>query len=391
MSLNIISNFAANVAHRNLGMSDKSATESLAKLSAGTRVLSAKDDAASLAIGQRLVLEAEALKQAGVNAGQAVSMLQIADGAMSKTHDILVRMKTLSVQAGSGQLTSAERSMLNTEYQALLSEVDRIALDTEFNGTQLVNGSQIVTAASDATGSTGNFAVTDGVSSLTPRGFSTANNHTLSYSTGNTTFTLTDGTTAYTGAIAASVLDTSTNLTTGTSVTLTNSANTNEMVIALNTAFDASTTVAPSTNNLVAFSGTATSAFSFKVGTGTNATADNIAISIDSVAASNLAINATAITDTTLADTASSLLSAAVDTLSSARSNIGASQNRLEFAAANISINIENTEAARSQLMDLDIAGEMSSFTSKQILIQAGVSMLAQANQMPQNLLRLFQ
>ncbi|HEY4136290.1 MAG TPA: flagellin, partial [Alphaproteobacteria bacterium] len=141
MALNIISNYAANVATRYLTKADEAASNSLAKLSAGTRVLSAKDDAASLAIGSRLNAEVQAQKQAKVNAGQATSMLQIADGAMSKVNDVLVRMKTLAVQSGSGQLSDTERGMLDTEYQALLSEVDRIAKVTKFNGVPLVDGS----------------------------------------------------------------------------------------------------------------------------------------------------------------------------------------------------------------------------------------------------------
>ena len=141
MALTVISNYAANVAHRNLTMADGAVTSSLAKLSSGSRVVSAKDDAASLAIGSRLNLTVNALKQASVNAGQGVSMLQIADGAMAKVNDVLVRMKTLAVQSGSGQLSGTERSMLDTEYQALLSEVTRIAASTEFNGQALVNGS----------------------------------------------------------------------------------------------------------------------------------------------------------------------------------------------------------------------------------------------------------
>ena len=123
MPLNLISNFAANVAQRNLAMADAAASNSLAKLSAGTRVLTAKDDAASLAVGSRLQAEIVGLKQASVNAGQAISMLQIADGAMAKVNDILLRMKALSIQAGSGQLSGTERNMLDTEYQALLSEI----------------------------------------------------------------------------------------------------------------------------------------------------------------------------------------------------------------------------------------------------------------------------
>ncbi|MEQ9350509.1 MAG: flagellin, partial [Alphaproteobacteria bacterium] len=154
MALNIISNFAASVAHRNLTKTDMEVTGSLSKLSSGTRVLSAKDDAASLAIGSRLNAEVQAMKQASVNASQAVSMLQIADGAMAKTDDILVRMKSLSVQAGSGNLSSTERSLIDNEYQALLLEVDRIAQDTEFNGTALVNGSSTTsTARSSLSGS----------------------------------------------------------------------------------------------------------------------------------------------------------------------------------------------------------------------------------------------
>ena len=97
MALNAISNYAANVAHRNLQASDMAATSSLAKLSSGSRVVSAKDDAASMAIGSRLNSQVQGLRQASVNAGQGVSMLQIADGAMAKVTDILIRMKTLSV------------------------------------------------------------------------------------------------------------------------------------------------------------------------------------------------------------------------------------------------------------------------------------------------------
>src|SRR3546814_16748985 len=118
MALNAISNYAANVAHRNLQTSDAQATASLAKLSSGTRVVSARDDAASLAIGSRLNAEVAALRQASVNAGQAVSMLQIADGAMRKVQDILVRMKTLAVKAGSGQLSQPEQNAKTRKHLA---------------------------------------------------------------------------------------------------------------------------------------------------------------------------------------------------------------------------------------------------------------------------------
>ena len=170
MALNIISNFAANVAHRNLARTDMQATASLAKLSAGTRVLSAKDDAASLAIGSRLRAEVEALKQANVNTGQASSMLQIADGAMATISDILVRMKSLATQSASDQLGTTERSILNSEFTALRSEIDRIANDTEFNGIKLTQGGLSASETAAGTGAGAGFAVADGVESISATG-----------------------------------------------------------------------------------------------------------------------------------------------------------------------------------------------------------------------------
>ena len=143
MALNVISNFAANVAHRNLMKSDMETTRSLAKLSSGQRVVSAKDDAASLAIGSRLRAEVAALQAARVNAGQAASMLQVADGAMAQIDDILVRMKSLSIQAGSSQYGDVERSLIDAEFQQILLEITRIAEDTEFNGNQLLDGGEL--------------------------------------------------------------------------------------------------------------------------------------------------------------------------------------------------------------------------------------------------------
>jgi flagellin len=386
MPLNVISNFAANVAMRNLTISDAAATTSLAKLSSGTRVVSAKDDAASLAVGSRLQAEKTGLQQALVNAGQAVSMLQIADGAMAKVNDILVRMKSLAVQAGSGSLSGTERSMLNTEYQALISEVDRISSDTEFAGTLLVNGAIGVTTSSATS-----FAPDQGVQDITFVGsHSTAANATITYnSTTGFSVDVVDGaaTNTFTGTIDSGTND-GTNMTTGTVVTLTNTNTTNKIDLALNTAFIVNT--AHSTGTL-GLSGSTTTSFNFKVGTGTSAAADEITATINSVSAGALSVATTNVSTKAQADLASVAVSNAIDNLQTYRATLGANQNRLEFASANIATTVENTEAARSQLLDLDIASEMSNFVSKQILIQAGVAMLSQANQLPGNLLRLFQ
>ena len=149
MPLNVVSNYAANVAHRNLLKTDMEASNSLAKLSIGKRVVSARDDAASMAIGSRMNAEVQGLKQAVVNAGQANSMLQIADGAMSTVSDILTRMKVLAIQASSANLGSTERSFLDVEFQALTNEVNRIAQDTDFNGVQLLDGQTAITQSAN--------------------------------------------------------------------------------------------------------------------------------------------------------------------------------------------------------------------------------------------------
>lgn len=141
MALNVISNYAANVAQRYLQQSDSEATRSVAKLSAGTRVLSARDDAASMAISTSIRSDIAGLKQAAVNAGQASSMLQIADGAMGTVTDILVRAKSLAIQSSSDQLTDNQRAMVGKEFEALQDEMDRISKGTRFDGQTLLAGS----------------------------------------------------------------------------------------------------------------------------------------------------------------------------------------------------------------------------------------------------------
>ena len=385
MALSILSNYAADVAHRNLSKTSSMAASSLAKLSSGQRIVQAKDDAASLAIGSRLAGEISAYAQAGVNAGQAASMLQIADGAFATGGDILNRMKALAVQSSSGQLSDTERGILDTEYTALKNEIVRIGNDTEFNGVKLIAGSQSVL---QATGIDGN----EGVDKIVASGVGLGSINIGSATTGsNVTFTATDsGGVTYTGTVSSSAFDAATgHLLNPTSVTLI-SANATEkgtVTLNLNTALTNTTAVA-TTNSTV--SGSNTTSLSFKVGTGTVASEDDLSISVDSLVAigNSLASN---IATAGAAGTAIGEVSAAITSLATARSNIGASQSRLDFAQANIATTQENDQAAKSQLLDVDVASEMTKFSSAQVLQQAGVSMLAQANQLPQTLLRLFQ
>ena len=380
MPLNVVSNHAANVAHRNLLKTDMEATASLSKLSIGKRVVSARDDAASMAIGSRMNAEVRGLKQAVVNAGQANSMLQIADGAMSMISEILTRMKVLSIQASSANLSATEREFLDVEFQALMAEIDRIADDTDFNGLQLLDGEIAVTQSA-------NLGTANGVAAVSAQGIDTTGTFTIAYD-GTSAFTVSDGTNAYTGALAAELLDTNGALTRSTTLQLSSTTGNGSLTIALNTAFDATAAVAAEAFTVA---GTNQLSLAFKLGTGTE-TYDSLSFTLDAVSVTGLGFTGTETIDTAAnAESAMEAVNIAIDNLNSYRANVGAAQNRLDFASTNLSIAIENAEAARSTLLDLDMAAEMTNFTSKQILLQSGVAMLAQANQLPQNLLRLLQ
>ena len=448
MALNIISNYAANVAHRNLTASDEMATRSLSKLSSGTRVVSARDDAASMAIGARLNATTQALKTATVNVGQANSMLQIADGGMATIDDILVRMKTLAVQSSSGNLSDTERGFLNDEFTELRDEIDRIASSTNFNGIQLLgNGGDVAIEFGDLAAGQGgealvpvngfdNFAITDNNYWATDAnsGGVTDNSFTvnINYGAGDqvimTVTSTIDGAADRTQSI--DITDYRTGGTTAIGAGDNATLNFDELglTFTVNTNFSASVAAIRADNTGASDFGTDTDfngsgldsaagnvvtmaadngqqlqqTVDFQVGAGNTAN-DRLAISFTAVDSETLGSGSAGtqdsiadLTDNAI-DTAANAQSAvevigrAIDDLQRARANIGTYQNRLDFAGQNLASTQENTESARSTLLDLDVAAEMTAFTSKQILVQSGVAMLAQANQMPQNLLRLLQ
>ncbi|AXO15836.1 flagellin [Thalassospira indica] len=449
MALNIISNYAANVAHRNLSASDQMATRSLSKLSSGTRVVSARDDAASMAIGARLNATTEALKTASVNVGQANSMLQIADGGMATIDNILVRMKTLSVQASSGNLSDTERGFLNDEFVQLREEIDRIASSTNFNGIQLLGD------GGDVAANFGNLASGGGGAALVPAagfdGFAitdnnywatdanaggvTDNSFQVSINEGTAgqvimtvsatidgvldrvqSIDVTDYASGGTTAIGAGEnatlnfdefgLSFSVNTNFSATVSYVEAGTNGDQDFGSDATFNNGAATFDSTANVVNMSAdngqTLQSSIEFQVGAGNTAN-DRLNISLNAVDSDTLgagalgtqeslmSLGANAISTVGNAQSAVEVVTRAIDDLQRARASVGTYQNRLDFAGQNLASTQENTESARSTLLDLDVAAEMTAFTSKQILVQSGVAMLAQANQMPQNLLRLLQ
>lgn len=280
MALFINTNVASLNAQRNLGKSQLSLNKSMERLSSGLRINSAKDDAAGLAISDRMTSQVRGLNQAVRNANDGISMAQTAEGALQETTNLLQRMRELAVQSANDTNTQGDRNSLEAEFQQLISEIDRIANTTSFNNQVLLSG-----------------------------GFSTA---------GPAVFHV--------------------------------GANANQTITL--------SIFAAQANDL---------------GSGTNN------------------INAQTISTRGNANSAITIIDAAVGEVDSLRGKLGAVMNRLESTIANLSNVSENITASRSRILDADIAMETSSMTKSNILQQAGVSVLAQANQTPQLALSLLQ
>jgi flagellin len=398
MALTGTTNTAANTALRYLSTNNMNASSSLAKLSSGSRIVKASDDAASLAVGTKIKADVTALKQAAVNTAQASSLLQVADGGMARISDILQRMKALATQSSSGQLTDTERGYLNEEYTNLRSQVNDIASQTKFNDQVLLDGSLGTTL--DTSGATA-FA-TRGVSVRVTGDVNTGGDtdavFRLAYAAdeanGVGTFTLTaGGANDAVGGADDLVFSASISINTTGLTVFDGTVRFEDAGIELDLSnFIAGDSVTAANADLAAgattqFTVTQTGSLDFQVGV---AAADSINVSISGLDATDLGIAADIDTAANAA-TASGQLDAAIETVNTARANLGAYMSRFEYASANLATSIENLDAARSTLMDVDMAAEMSKFSSAQVLTQASVAMLAQANQMPQNLLRLLQ
>ena len=275
----VATNTAANSAIRFLNNNSAMAAGSVGKLASGSRIVKASDDAAGLAIGTRLMADVTALTQAGINASQGASVVQVADGGLARIADVLQRMKALAAQSLSGVPTDTERAFIDAEYQELISEVSDIALTTRFNGQSLLDGGT----------TTADFFVGTDVSDTITVDFQT----------------LATGQNGYTAAA--------------------------------------------------------------------------------------LSINAIAVSSAASAAVAMSLVDAAIDTISEARATAGALISRFEFRGQQIATSLENIDAAKSAIMDVDLVAEQSKLVSNQVLVQAAVSAVSQANQIPQSLLRVLQ
>ncbi|MFC1891027.1 flagellin [Thermodesulfobacteriota bacterium] len=374
MGLRINNNIAAMNTHRQLSTNDSNLSKSLERLSSGYRINRAGDDAAGLAISQGMRADIASYSVASRNVSEANALAQVAEGAYDQISNMLTRLKELATQASSAN-ASSNLDKINDEGNALIEEIDRISNVTEYAGTKLLDGTFGVTDSG-----TGTFTASTGFSSVA--GLQDGQTYTLTVATTAVAdvFDISVAGTMGGQAISQTISDVST-AATGTTTDV--SFESLGLTITLdNDNFDENADA----ETIIANAGTSSD---FQVGA-KNTVDDRIGINLSGVTASDLGLAADNLDTATDAQSFLTTIDSAIDTLNDRRGGVGAIQNRLGYASANLATSMENLQAAESVIRDVDMAAEMTSFTKSQILVQAGTAMLAQANMAPQNILSLI-
>ena len=368
MGLRIQNNIAAMNTHRQLSISDSALSKSLERLSSGYRINRAADDAAGLAISQGFRADIASVKVAQRNISEANALLQTAEGAMNSVADILTRMKELATQAASANV-GTDIDKLSNEYNSLVEEIDRIANSTKYAGAQLVDGTFSAGNTTDEWNNIADVYDVDVTNAAT-------GTYTVEYSTTSNVLSITKGTTTETATLADASGTAGTVSFTDLGISFKYTGHmvadtTGAALAGADPTVDAGTTAA------------------FQVGY-EESTDSKIGVTLGSIKAAELGVASGDIADSATAYSKLSDIDNAISELSGLRGDVGAYQNRMGYAAANISITLENFTAAESVIRDVDMAAEMTTFTKNQILLQAGTAMLAQANMAPQQVLALF-
>ncbi|RFF49431.1 flagellin [Xanthomonas campestris] len=387
-------------AQRNLNTSSASMQTSIQRLSSGLRINSAKDDAAGLAISERFTTQIRGLDVASRNANDGISLAQTAEGAMVEIGSNLQRIRELSVQSSNATNSASDRDALNSEVKQLTAEIDRVANQTNFNGTKLLNGEfsgALFQVGADAGQTIGINSIVDAnVDSLGKASFAAA-------------------------VSGAGVTGTATAAGTVSGISLSfNDASGSAKTIAIadvkvgvgDTAADVNKKVAAAINDKldqtgmyasVSADGATVTVESLKAGQdftslsagGSSATGITAGAGIQTASAAS---GSTASTLSSLdistfsgSQKALEIVDKALTAVNSSRADMGAVQNRFTSTIANLSATSENLSASRSRIRDTDYAKETAELTRTQILQQAGTAMLAQAKSVPQNVLSLLQ
>jgi len=412
-------NIAALNTYNKLTANNAATSNSLQKLSSGLKINKAGDDAAGLAISEKMRGQIRGLDQSSANASDGISLVNTAEGALNETHSILQRMRELAVQSSNDTNTDADRAEIQKEVDQLTSEIDRIASTTQFNTKNLLDGSMgKKTVASNSILS--NKALASGTSgSTTLVNLADKNGNNLGLKLGDKIEisyvingeTKTDSTnvraTEASGAVTISGLvsrlsaasgaaDYDATGVSGISIGSSGTGYTNAIHGLTITVTDGDGVVkTAATQALSSFSETKAATIArndgqatFHIGANTN---QNMQVSIENMGATALGVNSLDVDTQDEANIAIKVIDEAITKVSAERSKLGSIQNRLDHTINNLGTASENLTSSESRIRDVDMAAEMMEFTKNNILSQAAQSMLAQANQQPQGVLQLLQ
>lgn len=410
-------------AHRNMASNTSAAGKSMEKLSSGLRINRAGDDAAGLAISEKMRGQISGLEQASRNASDGISLIQTAEGALNETHNILQRMRELAVQGANDTNTSEDRVAIEEEMSQLTEEISRISETTEFNGQNLLKGTF---SGSFQIGANSNQTIGLQIGGTSSNDLGLTGGVKLSYEKNPDSSKLSEGTyTVVNNAGAKELVDAN-----GKVVgTIDTTANNNKLTVADGTEIQLKHEITEGASikfdsdgfqvTLAKGNGAKNlAAGNYKVAGKNLLNGDKLVGTIDTAAQGNEKINLSdgkvvllselnltaadvadkktfSVTgvDISTSDNASGAITTidnAINSISKTRSQLGAVQNRLEHTTANLDNTAENLTSAESRIRDVDMASEMMTYSSKNILQQAAQSMIAQANQQPQNVLSLL-
>lgn len=371
--MRIQTNVNAMNALRNLGVTEGQQSRAIERLSSGFRLNRSGDDAAGMSIANSLRNNGRALQQAQRNASQAGSLLQIADGAVQTLSTILDRMKELATESASDSVTDADRAKIDAEFTSLKQEIDRIVGSTVYQGTKLLDGTFGVRDSG-----TGTLNSTTGVTGVTVTGAAASTTFTITQSAA-TAVTMSNGTGA--GTVSQTVA------TSAGGAGISQKINFDKLGVS----FTYTGTLGATTlNGLTVITGSSTGG-SFRVGAGAVADSDNlVAVTLGNLTTTGLGVSSSGVATSSAATSALTAIDSAVSSLNTSIGTIGAAQNRLDYATANVNSLYQNVAAAESAIRDADMAAEYTQYSKLQILQQAGTAMLAQANTSGQSVLTLL-
>ena len=404
-------NIMAMNAYRNYTNNTSALSKNLEKLSSGYKINRAGDDAAGLAISEKMRAQITGLNVAQKNAKDGISLVQTAEGSLTEVHDMLNRMVELADQSANGTYDDAvDRANLEKEFTQLKDEIDRIADYSNFNGIKLLDGSlddgfKLDTMTTKISGSATATKCGVDLAIQADKVMNGSATQTVKFTLAKATKASKVGVNvAKSGTVTISLLDTQSysaadiqkflaNATTGAGASAASDA-VMDAVKNAKVSGNGTTKATGTANGFAAASAAATqdegSSLTLQIGD-TSDKYNQLDVSVQDMHVATLGLTDATIADQDGAQKAVDAIKKAINTVSSVRGDLGATQNRLDHTINNLSVMEENIQDAESTIRDTDVAEEMMAYTKNNILVQSAQAMLAQANQVPQGVLQLLQ